>query len=152
MILVSACMAGIPTRYDGKSKTVRKIEKLVEDGKAMLVCPEQLGGLPTPREPAEIRGGNGEDVLSGNAKVINHKGEDVTEAFIQGAKQTLKIAKKVGATKVILKEHSPSCGSSFIYSGKFDGVKKEGMGVTAALLRQNGIEVLSEEDLTTLDL
>ena len=114
--------------------------------KGYPICPEVLGGLSIPREPAEIVGGEGEDVLDGHAKVITNTGIDVTEQFMKGANETLKIALDLDATMVILKERSPSCGSSMIYSGEFNGNKKKGTGVTAALLKRNGIQVLSEEN------
>ncbi|SDZ17683.1 DUF523 domain-containing protein [Thermoactinomyces sp. DSM 45892] len=147
MILISACLAGIPCRYDGKASLADIAQKLVTDKKAIYVCPEVSGGLSTPRDPAEIVGGSGEDVLDGKAKVITKLGEDVTEQFISGANHTLQLAKKVGATMVILKENSPSCGSSFIYDGHFQGKKVSGDGVTSALLKRHGFRVGSEHDL-----
>jgi uncharacterized protein YbbK (DUF523 family) len=145
MKLVSACLMGVHCRFDGKSSLDTDIQQLVIEGKAVPVCPEQIGGLSTPRLPAEIIGGTGEDVLDGKAKVVNIEGEDVTEAFIRGAKEVLRIAKTVGATEAILKERSPSCGSNVIYNGTFQGIKQAGNGVTAALLKRNGIQVKSEE-------
>ncbi|MBO8165156.1 MAG: DUF523 domain-containing protein [Brevibacillus sp.] len=147
MILISACMAGLATRYDGKDAYVEAVDQLVKNGKAMLVCPEQLGGLPTPRLPAEIVGGDGYDVLDGKARVVDASGRDVTEEFIRGAQQTLQLARKVGATQAVLKENSPSCGSTYIYNGTFRGEKKNGVGVTTALLERNGIQVISEKDI-----
>lgn len=111
LILVSACLAGIPCRYDGTRKNEdKKVKALVAEGKAVPVCPEQLGGEATPRPLGGIVGGTGEDVLGGKAKVINQKGEDITEEFIAGAKETLKIAKLIGIKQAILKSKSPSCG------------------------------------------
>ena len=147
MILVSACLAGLKVRYNGTDCLNERIQRLIADKKALTVCPEVLGGLSTPREPAEIVGGNGEDVLDGKAAVINVLGQDVTAAFVKGAYTTLKKAQEVGATTVILKESSPSCGSNMIYNGLFKGQKIDGMGVTAALLRRNGITVVSDEQL-----
>jgi uncharacterized protein YbbK (DUF523 family) len=146
MKLVSACLMGVHCRFDGKSSLDKDIKQLVKEGKAVPVCPEQIGGLSTPRLPAEIVGGDGFDVLDGKAKVITIEGEDVTEAFIRGATETLRIAKSVGATEAILKERSPSCGSCMIYDGSFKGQKQAGKGVTAALLKRNGIKVVSEEE------
>lgn len=146
MIVVSACLAGLEVRYDGGHNLYEKIQKLVEENKAVTVCPEVLGGLPTPRVPAEIIGGNGEDVISGKAKVVDRKGKDVTAQFIKGAEETLKQAQKVEASVVVLKESSPSCGSNLIYNGEFSGKKIAGMGVTAALLRRHGIKVISETE------
>jgi uncharacterized protein YbbK (DUF523 family) len=124
---------------------VEEIQKLIREGKAIPVCPEQLGGLSTPRNPAEIVGGDGEDVLDGKARVMDRTGKDVTEAFIRGAYEALHLAKAVGAKEAILKEKSPSCGSCVIYDGTFQGKKKAGMGVTAALFQRHGIRVYSEE-------
>ncbi|RBW67871.1 DUF523 domain-containing protein [Bacillus taeanensis] len=147
MILVSSCLAGLKVRYNGTDCLHNKIKKLVEENKAMTVCPELLGGFSTPREPAEIVGGSGEDVLNEKAKVITVSGEDVTGQYIKGAYETLKIAQEVGALLVVLKENSPSCGSAMIYNGTFKGEKIAGSGVTAALLQQNGIKVVSEENI-----
>lgn len=145
MILVSSCLAGLAVRYNGTHSLNNKISKLVEENKAITICPELLGGFSTPREPAEIRGGNGEDVLDGKARVVDRSGKDVTELYIKGAYATLEQAKEINATIVLLKENSPSCGSSKIYNGEFIGEKMEGMGVTSALLKRNGLKVISEE-------
>lgn len=150
MILVSACLAGLDVKYNGSHNLNEKIKKWFDEKKAIPICPEVLGGLSIPREPAEIVGGEGGDVLDGHAKVITNNGIDVTEQFIKGANETLKIALDLNATMVILKERSPSCGSSMIYSGEFNGNKKRGTGVTAALLKRNGIQVLSEENFMVL--
>lgn len=144
--MVSACFAGIHCRFDQKHQQVDEILELVKKGEAIPVCPEQLGGLSTPRSPAEIVGGDGDDVLDGKARVMTKEGEDVTEAFLRGARETLRLAQMIGVKEVILKERSPSCGSCMIYDGLFRGNKRPGMGVTAALLRRNGIKVFSEEN------
>ena len=148
MILVSSCLAGLEVRYNGTHCLNNKIMKLIEEKKAITVCPELLGGFSTPREPAEIIGGNGEDVLDGKAKVIEKSGRDVTELYIKGAYITLKKATDVNATVVVLKEYSPSCGSSMIYNGEFIGEKIAGNGVTAALLKRNGLQVISEKQFS----
>ncbi|MEB2279533.1 DUF523 domain-containing protein [Lysinibacillus xylanilyticus] len=148
MILVSSCLAGLKVRYNGTHSLDNKIRKLIEDNKAIAVCPELLGGFSTPREPAEIIGGDGEDVLNGKAKVFEISGKDVTKLYINGAYETLKKAIEVGATIVVLKEYSPSCGSSMIYNGEFKGKKIIGNGVTTALLNRNGIQVISEEQFS----
>jgi uncharacterized protein YbbK (DUF523 family) len=109
MILVSACLAGINCKYNGKNNLNRKIQKLVKEGKAIPVCPEQLGGLPTPRESANLTG-NGLNVLQGVAKVLTKSGKDVTINFVKGAREVLKLAKLLGVEKAILKARSPSCG------------------------------------------
>lgn len=147
MILVSACLLGINCKYNGDNNKNEKVEEYLKDKQFILVCPEQLGGLTTPREPSEIikLGGNG--VIDGKTSVINNKRLDVTKQFKKGALETLKIANLYECKKAILKEGSPSCGSSLIYDGTFTGKKISGFGVTTALLRKNGIEVISENDL-----
>ncbi|MGN7403394.1 DUF523 domain-containing protein [Cytobacillus praedii] len=147
MILVSSCLAGLEVRYNGTHCLDKKIHQMIEKKQAITVCPELLGGFSTPREPAEIVGGNGEDVLDGKAKVIEKSGKDVTKLYIKGAYSTLRKAQEVGATVVILKEFSPSCGSSMIYNGEFKGIKIVGNGVTTALLERNGIQVVQKREL-----
>ncbi len=137
MIIVSACLAGLRCRYDGAAKPCQEVIRLVAEGKAIPVCPEQLGGLPTPRVPAEINGG----------KVINREGVDVSAEFSRGAEESLKLAKLVGAAAAILKARSPSCGSGETYDGSFTGTLVSGDGVFAALCKANGIEVKTEEEL-----
>src|SRR5437762_2611200 len=119
MILVSSCLAGVEVRFNGTHCLDKKIRQLIEENQAITVCPELLGGFLTPREPAEIVAGNGIDVLDGKAKVFEKSGRDVTELYIKGAYVTLRKAQEVNATVVILKEYSPSCGSSMIYNGEF---------------------------------
>lgn len=144
MILISACLMGCNCRYDGKNNLIPSIAKLVQEGKALPVCPEQLGGLPTPRPPAEIVGGSGEDVLEGKARVLDVNGQDITAAFMKGAKEALLIAQTAGIKQAILKQRSPSCGSKEIYNGTFSHTRRAGKGVTAALLSKNGITVYDE--------
>ncbi len=146
MLLISACLAGVNCKYNGGSNEVDKIRKIAQEEKAILICPEQLGGLPTPRLPCEIVGGDGKKVLQGEAKVLDQNGRDQTPFFIKGAQETLKIAKLCGVQIAILKARSPSCGSGMIYDGSFQGRKKRGDGVTAALLKENGIDVFTEEE------
>jgi len=146
VILISACLAGLNVRYNGTNCLDDSVQKLVLEKKAVTVCPELMGGFSTPREPAEIVGGNGQDVLDGNATVVESSGQDVTDLYLKGAYATLQKALEVGATHVILKEYSPSCGSAKIYNGRFNGTKLAGEGVTTALLRRNNIIVLSEEN------
>lgn len=145
MIIVSACLMGCCCRYDEKNNLKQEIARLVQEGNAIPVCPEQLGGLSTPRPPAEIIGGNGLDVLDGKARVVDVNGKDVTAQFVKGALETLKMAQLVGATSAILKQRSPSCGSKEIYDGSFSHKRIGGMGVTAALLTKNGINVTDED-------
>ena len=147
MIMISACLAGVDCKYNGGNNEVEHLKNLVKDREVILVCPEQLGGLTTPRSPSEIIGGQGSDVLRGNAKVVTKEGMDVTVEFVKGAQETLKIAQLYGIQKAILKARSPSCGVNTIYDGTFGTRETEGHGVTAALLIQNGIEVLNEENL-----
>ncbi|MBR5947033.1 MAG: DUF523 domain-containing protein [Clostridia bacterium] len=147
MIIVSSCLIGIPCRYDGKAQPNDEAVRLYNMGIAVPVCPECLGGLPTPRTAAEIVGGTGEDVLSSRARVIaraeNGEEKDVTDEFILGAQKTLEIAIECGATQAVLKAKSPSCSCGLIYDGSFSGKLREGNGVTAALLLKNGLRVRS---------
>ncbi|MFY9174229.1 MAG: DUF523 domain-containing protein [Peptococcia bacterium] len=149
MIIVSACLLGLNTRYDGSAKNANSILlKYSHMGMYIPLCPEQLGGLATPRFPAEIINGSGIEVLEGKAVVKNKLGEEVTSQFIKGAKQVLFIAQIMPVTAAILKEGSPSCGCRRIYDGTFENTTKDGQGITAALLRQNYISVYSDEELT----
>lgn len=134
-IAVSACLCGFPCRYDGKSKPDEKIKALYESGKALPVCPEKLGGLTTPRTPCEIIGG----------KIISSDGEDRTKEYLLGSRKVLELCQKHGIKKAILKQNSPSCGSSHVYDGTFSGTLIPGEGCTTALLRKNGIEVIGEK-------
>ena len=113
----------------------------------MLVCPEEDGGLGTPRPAAEIQGGDGSDVLEGRARVVTKAGVDVTEEYVVGARIALDRARSAGATTAILKARSPSCGKGCIYDGTFTRTAQDGDGVTAALLAQHGIQVTTEEDI-----
>jgi len=144
MKLISACLAGINCRYDGNNNFLEEAERLLCRGEAIPVCPEQFGGFSTPRPPAEIKESNGDQVLKGEARVINSIGEDVTGGFLLGAKETLKLARMVKAEGIILKENSPSCGVNNIYDGTFSNNLVAGEGVTAALLRQKGFWVISD--------
>lgn len=134
--IVSACLCGERTRYDGKVSTSEKIKKLVDEGKAIMVCPEVSGGLSVPRLPCEIK----------NGRVINISSDDKTDYFVDGAIKTLETAQKYGIKKAILKEKSPSCGSKFIYDGTFNKNLINGKGITTRLLRLNGIQVISDEE------
>lgn len=140
MIIVSKCFTGECCRYDGLSKPDPAICALIERGEAVAVCPEQLGGLPTPRVPAELTG-SGELALEGRARVMTRGGRDVTEEFIKGAHEALRIAKEAGCRRAVLKAKSPSCGCGLIYDGSFSGTLTEGDGVTAALFKRAGITV-----------
>lgn len=136
-IIVSACLAGLATRYDGTAFAHPKVLELVRQGRALPVCPEQLGGLPTPRAGREVV----------NGRVVTKDGQDSTEAFEHGARQALELARLAGCNKAILKARSPSCGSGKIYDGTFSGRLIPGNGVFAALLKADGFEVVSEEDI-----
>lgn len=148
MKLISACLLGIRCTWKGDDKyrndraiELSKVETLVP------VCPEQLGGLATPRAPQEIQGGSGEDVLNGKCRVMNGNGVDVTMEFVRGAEETLKIARQLNIRELIAKSASPSCGCGQIYDGSFSGRLVSGDGVTTALLKANGVRVIREEDL-----
>jgi uncharacterized protein YbbK (DUF523 family) len=145
--LCSACLLGINCKFDGQSKVYGRVLALTESEVLIPVCPELFGGQATPRPDAEIVGGTGEDVLNGKAKVLEKDGNDVTPQFIKGAEEVLKIAKIYGIKEAILKQRSPSCGSGEISDGTFSHSHRKGDGVTATLLRRNGINVSSEEDL-----
>ncbi len=138
-VLISGCLLGIECRYDGGHSRVEEIIEKAQEMQFIPICPEQLGGLPTPRAPSNIVKGDGKGVLAGHARVINTLGEDVTEAFIKGAQESLKLARLTGAKKAILKNKSPSCGLNTPYCETDTGY---GLGVTAALLLSAGIEII----------
>ncbi|MBC1500223.1 DUF523 domain-containing protein [Listeria weihenstephanensis] len=144
MIGISSCLTGICCRYDGRSNLVEELKRLIDTGQAISFCPEVLGGMPTPRDPAEIVGGSADDVWSGKARVMTVKGEDVTAEFKAGALKALKEAQAQNIHQVILKANSPSCGSAMVYDGTFSGKKIAGAGITTSLFRQNGIRVMDE--------
>ncbi len=146
-VLVSACLAGRACRYDGSNNADPRLKGALEDRRAVLVCPEEDGGLGTPRPPAEIVGGDGTDVLAGRARVVTNEGRDVTAEYIRGAQIALARAQQSGAGLAVLKSRSPSCGRGCIYDGSFSRSTRTGDGVTAALLRANGIEVMTEDEL-----
>ena len=139
-ILISGCLLGLKCRYDGKEKKLPEIEKLIEVYNLIPVCPEQLGGLPTPRIPAERV----------NNKVVNQAGVDVTKEYQLGAEEALKVAKLYNCKKAILKEKSPSCGCGKIYDGTFSKNLIVGNGITADLLLKNGIEIFGESEIDKL--
>ena len=146
MYLISACLCGVNCKYNGKNNLNEKCLKLLREGKAVLVCPEQMGGLTTPRIPSELIGSSKDIIEYSKGKILDKEGNDVSVQFIKGAEEALKIAKELGVKKAILKEGSPSCGSSFIYDGSFSGKKIKGEGITTYLLRKEGVEVISEEE------
>ncbi len=141
MIMVSACLAGREGRYDGSTALSERIADLVRKGETVVpFCPETVC-LPVPREPAEITGGTGEDVLDGKARITDRTGRDVTEEFLRGARAMLEKAKELQPELIILREKSPSCGVGLIHDGSFTGALIAGSGVTAALLKRNGFRV-----------
>lgn len=141
MILVSACLCGVSCRYDGGAAPCEEVLDLLRKGQALPVCPEQLGGLPTPRPQAELKGWDGMDVLRKAAKVVTADGVDISEQMRLGAEETVRLAKLAGVERAILKDKSPSCGCGVIYDGSFSGRLRQGNGVTAAALRAAGIPV-----------
>jgi len=148
-VFVSACLLGDKVRYDGRSVLSGNavLHQWIDEGRVVSLCPEVSAGMSIPRSPAEISGGQGGDVLSGKVFVTDNTGQDVTEDFLIGANNALSACKRNGITVAVLTENSPSCGSSFIYSGNFTGTKVAGAGVTAALLTANGIQVFSQYQL-----
>lgn len=136
MKIVSACLAGINCAYDGQNRINQKVVELVSRGEAIPVCPEQLGGLPTPRVPSERSG----------PIVITKKGKDVTDNFQRGAQEALKIVKLVDCKQAILKSRSPSCGYGQIYDGSFSNTLIKGNGVFTDILLERGVEVITEEN------
>ena len=141
MIGVSACLAGKNCRYDGSSKPNEQVMELIQKGEAFAFCPECLAGLKIPRSPSEITGGEGADVLQGRAGVVSKDGGDRTKEFLLAAQKTLELCRKKGIDEVWFKSKSPSCGVKKIYDGTFTGELRDGMGVTAAYLQQNGIKI-----------
>lgn len=136
--LVSACLCGITCRHDGSATADKGVERLVRTGKAIPVCPEVCGGLPVPRTGVEIVFGDGGDVLCGSAPVVSKNGHDMTPFLLRGALACLRIAKKFKIRKAIMKQYSPSCGCGWI---RRKGKLVKGDGVTAALLKREGIRV-----------
>ena len=138
MVIVSACLAGIDCRYDGRPCPEPEVVDLYRSGGAIALCPEELGGLSTPRPRAFFEGGIGEDVLDGEARVVRANGEDVTRHFIRGAEAVLRVAGELRIKTAILKAGSPSCGKGRVYLGE---ELVPGNGVCAALLMRKGREV-----------
>ncbi|MCB1405472.1 MAG: DUF523 domain-containing protein [Rhodobacteraceae bacterium] len=152
-ILISSCLMGTPVRHDGRARTLHHI--LLQDWqrRALLVplCPEGLGGLPTPRAPAEIEpGATADDVLGGAARILAADGTDLTAPFLVGARQTLRHAQAQGCRFALLTDGSPSCGVTVVYGGMHDGQRRAGAGVTAALLARNGITVFAPQQIDQL--
>ncbi|WP_457371912.1 DUF523 domain-containing protein [Pseudomonas sp. TE12234] len=147
-ILVSRCLLGHRVRYDGgASGPFDQLQIWLDEGRVVPLCPEVAGGLPTPRAAAEIPGGQGGEVLDGQASVLTTEGEDVSAQFLSGACQALELVRQHGIRIAVLKANSPSCGNLLTYDGTFSGVKVRGEGVTAALLKRHGVQVFSELEL-----
>lgn len=149
-VLVSACLLGQAVRYDGRDKRCDDtiLQHWLAENRVVAFCPEQAGGLPTPRPPAEIAdGAGGLAVLASRARVVDATAADVSAAFVAGARQALALARAENIGIAVLKEGSPSCGSGFIYDGSFSGSTLPGAGVTAVLLRQAGLQVFNEHQL-----
>ncbi|MFD2305546.1 DUF523 domain-containing protein [Enterococcus termitis] len=144
MIGISACLGGVCCRYDGQAKEISYLKQLVEQNQAILVCPEVLGGLLIPREPAEISGGDGFAVWQNQAKVYTASGDDVTDMFKQGAQLAYQKLCDKNIDTIVLKENSPSCGRNSIYDGSFSGSRIAGAGVATAYFILQGLEVISE--------
>jgi len=140
VVVVSACLLGLNTRYDGGNSLNRKLVQILKPFIVVPVCPEQLGGLGTPRPRSEIL----------NGRVINEFGEDVTEYFKRGAFETLKVVRRVSPDLIILKSRSPSCGKYHIYDGSFTGKLVRGRGFTCSLLMEEGYVVYNEEEFLQL--
>ena len=136
MMIVSECLAGVNCRMDGGNKLIPQIKALVDAGEAIPVCPEVLGGLPTPRKSSEIRDG----------RVYNSAGEDVTAAFVHGAERAMEICREHGCTAAIMKAKSPSCGCGMIHNGLFDGSLVPGNGVFTQMLLDASIPVMTEQE------
>lgn len=152
MKLCSACLVGINCKWNGKSNSIPKLIKKFRTGELLAICPEQLGGLATPRPPCGILNATGKEVIINQAKVINHKGKNYTKEFLKGSKKVLKIAKELGIKEAILKRTSPCCGVKKTWQMRRQGNKYknylvDGDGVLTALLKRNGLKVISEKDL-----
>lgn len=145
-ILVSACLLGLNTRYDGATREDPRVRPWLAaaDLLPVPVCPEQLGGLPTPRPPCQFAAGDGNDILEGRGSLLTTAGEDLAESFRRGAAESLKTARLSGCRQALFKERSPSCGRHLVHR---NDQLVPGQGVTCAMLLRAGIEVLSEEDL-----
>ena len=139
-LLVSACLLGLRCRYDGRAKPDAAVLALGERHQLVPCCPEQLGGLPTPRSPSEWQG----------ARIVNRAGMDVTEAYLRGAEEAVSLARTLGCELAILKERSPACGCREVYDGSFSGVLIPGKGSAAAALEAAGVPVFGESELDSL--
>jgi uncharacterized protein YbbK (DUF523 family) len=146
-ILVSACLLGEKVRYDGDHSRAPDLEQWQQKGRIVSLCPEVAGGLPVPRPAAEIESGDSDLILRGRGLIRSIDGQDVTDAFVDGAERALALCFKHHIRIAVLKEGSPSCGANFINNGDFSGTKIDGMGITAKLLSRHGVSVFSENHL-----
>lgn len=161
-ILISACLVGLPVRYNGTAKIPRETEIVARwqrEGRLVLLCPEVAVGFPTPRPPAEIAPNetdeidhyDGAGVLVGKARVIENVGRNVSDLYVKAAFHTVEFAKQHGCSHAVLTDGSPSCGSTFIYDGTFSGTTRRGFGTTTAALREANISVWPETAIKELD-
>lgn len=147
MIAISACLMGIPCRYNGETVSCPDLVKQCAGYPVILFCPEVLGGLLTPRSPAEICDGTGVEVLKGQAQIRNAEGNDVTQFYLVGAQRAAALLKECNVQLAVLKEKSPSCGLHYIYDGSFTGQLVKGSGVCAQLLKNRGIQLCNEAEM-----
>jgi len=149
-LLVSACLLGDPVRYDGRSKVFEstELQKLINHHRVIAFCPEVAGGLPVPRDAAEIQQGDGVTVIDSLARVTTIAGNDVTDDFLRGAQRALELCQRHQISVAVLTESSPSCGSSQIYDGSFSRASLQGVGVTTALLQRHGITVFNQHQIS----
>jgi uncharacterized protein YbbK (DUF523 family) len=148
-VMISACLIGERVRYNSEVKTYHSsiLADWKRRGRLLPFCPEVAGGLPVPRPSAEISDGDGRQVLNGDTRIMNINGEDVTQYFLEGAQKALELARSSGIRLAVLKEGSPSCGSTYIYDGSFSGIKKPGNGITTVLLKENSLRVFNEREI-----
>lgn len=150
-VLISACLLGERVRYDGKALSIsaKILNDWLSHGQVISICPEVDAGMSIPRAPAEIVNGDGYDILSGTAVVVDNAVNDVTWYFHKGAQMALELCNKHNIKVAVLTEKSPSCGSSVIYDGRFSSETIEGVGVTTALLRNNGVRVFNQHNIVS---
>ncbi len=151
-LLISSCLIGKKCAYDGRDRYDPEVASLAKACDFVDICPELSAGLGCPRVPHEISGGDGNDVLSGDAAIITESSQDYTQEFLLGAQNALDLAINNNIRIAVLKSKSPSCGTAAVYSGRFDGKLNNGMGVTAALLKRNNINIYNENEITALKI
>ncbi len=152
-ILISACLLGQPVRYDGRGMAIESeiLRQWERDERLVVVCPEVMGGLPTPRPPAEIEPGfTAETVIAGEGAILDPEGGDVTQEFLRGARLAVEMAREAGCKYALLTDKSPSCGSTLVYDGTHEGNRIPGVGVTTALLKADGVEVYAQHQIQDL--